>query len=52
MLGRITHQKSLKLCMSSIDLKISDLRNVKDVQVQHERITTELVLDAHVLDRG
>ena len=29
-LGRIRHQKSDKLCIRSIDSRISDLRNVKD----------------------
>ena len=29
-LGRIRQQKSVKLCITSIDSRISDLRNVKD----------------------
>ena len=51
-LGRIRQQESVKLSILSIDSRISVLSNVKDVQVKYDRITTELVLDAHVLHRG
>ena len=39
--GRIRQQKSAKLCNPSVDSRISDLKIVIDLYVQHDRITTQ-----------
>ena len=42
-LGRGRHQKCDKFCIRSIDLRISDLRNVTDFLIQHDRIITQVL---------